>query len=217
MNNSHPILFSTPMVQAIIEGRKTMTRREVTPQPGEGTHISYMPNEPIDWNGEWYPFKWETEEGESINKHARAAIGDILWVRETFFKNGNDYIYLADGSCCEQFEQCECREIGKPKWKPSIHMPKEACRLFLKVTNVRVEKLHEISTSDAKAEGVAHVIDKITGYCGYNYLHGGYNLMTTPYHGFKSLWKKINGEESWNENPWVWVISFEITDKPLNF
>lgn len=80
-----------------------------------------------------------------------------------------------------------------PKWKPGIHMPKEACRIFLKVTEVKVESLQDISQEDAKAEGVLRV-----------------DL-------FRDLWKSINGPESWESNPWVWVISFERIKKPENF
>ena len=87
-------------------------------------------------------------------------------------------------------------------------MPREACRIILEVTNVRVERLNDITDDDAKVEGIDYVVDKITGYCGYNYLSGGYNLMTTPYHGYRSLWESINGEGSWDKNPWVWVITF---------
>ena len=80
-----PILFSTPMVQAILAGRKTMTRRIIKPQPG--TDVSYMANEPLDWVGQWYPWKWDTEEGETIQKNCPyGQPGDLLWVRETFRK-----------------------------------------------------------------------------------------------------------------------------------
>lgn len=91
-------------------------------------------------------------------------------------------------------------------------MPRKASRILLEITHIRIEQLQEISYEDAKAEGVKHVIDKITGYCGYNYEHGGYNLMTTPYHGFKSLWRTINGKESWDVNPWVWVVEFKVQE-----
>lgn len=133
--------------------------------------------------------------------------GDVLWVRETWIKQDSSYKYLAENTDWK----------GIMKFKPSIHMPKAACRLFLQIKSIRVERLQDITEEDAKAEGVKHVIDKITGYCGYDYLTGGYNLMTTPYHGFRSLWKKINGEESWNSNPWVWVITFKQIPKPTNF
>ena len=125
--------------------------------------------------------------------------GDILWVRETFLiVPPNMIFYKADPD--NKATGC---------WKPSIFMPKEACRIKLMIKSIRVERLQDISDEDAKAEGVDHVIDKITGYCGYDYLSGGYNLMTTPYHGYRSLWKKINGIDSWDKNPWVWVIEFK--------
>lgn len=135
-----PILFSTPMVQAILAGRKTMTRRIIKPQPG--TDVSYMANEPLDWIGQWYPWKWDTEEGESISKHCPfGQIGDLLWVREAWANCYNlltnpfetFFLYKADGTA------------NVHRWKPSIHMPKAAARIWLEVTNIRVERLQDIS------------------------------------------------------------------------
>lgn len=191
--NTKPILFSTEMVQAILEGRKTQTRRtkgleKVNENPDGHTFNSFS----IDnknatfkrlegmWQGVDVPFK----------------TGDVLWVRESFAKvefkdQPTLYLYKANP------------EHQSMKWKPSIHMPKEACRLFLKVTNVRVERLQDITEMDAIFEGCMQY-EKDTDW------------MTALY-GFELLWKKINGESSWKSNPWVWVIEFERIEKPENF
>lgn len=205
--NFKPVLFSTPMVQAIMAGRKTQTRRVLKKIPRLSDNIN--------WAGDYLKHNTNTR----YHYSPYGVPGDVLWVRETWSEpilfDGfeEDYYYKADNI---QRYDIRSRHMGN-EWKPSIHMPKDACRIFLKVVDVRVEKLQDINEFDAKAEGVDHVIDKITGYCGYDYINGGYNLMTTPYHGFRSLWKKINGEQSWAKNPWVWVIEFEQIEKPRNF
>jgi len=168
-----PILFSTPMVQAILRGQKWQTRRVVKPQPdSRGPRTANVLFE--DWHGKEIRPKYN--------------VGDILWVRETFRPKshgmpiGDPYEYRATAL-----------EDGNPTdepWKPSIFMPKEACRLFLKVTNVRVERLQSISEADARAEGVYSV------------------------DSFFALWQKINGTESLAANPWVWAYEFEVTPKP---
>ncbi|MDO8997221.1 MAG: hypothetical protein Q7U77_11390 [Sediminibacterium sp.] len=183
-----PILFSTAMVQAIIEGRKSMTRRVVKPQPSE-TGVSAF------------------NDGEHPQmKCPYGQVGDILWVRESFISGyecdegsfntdeDGEYIpvlkYKADRESFDWYDGNSDFPCEKIPWKPSIHMPKSACRIFLKITNVRVERLQDISEEDAIAEGIA---------------------------SFKSLWQSINGEKSWDDNPWVWVIEFERIEKPENF
>lgn len=194
-----PILFSTPMVQAILEGRKTMTRRVIK----LGGILK----------------KWEDEDEPDFIKILKKVKpkygqpGDILWVRETFSEGG--FLTSGPGYVYKTGNYPE----GMIKWKPSMFMPKSACRIFLKITDVRVEKLEDISYKDAIAEGINHVIDKTTGFCGYDYFSGGYNLMTTPVSSFLSLWRKVNGLDRYAKtgNPWVWVISFDRIDKPENF
>lgn len=176
-----PILFSTPMVQAIIEGRKTQTRRVVKEKVVE---------EYFDYD-DWVSSVGKPEgvsctrmyEKEFFLNRCSYQVGDILWVRETFCPLSNrKYLYKAN--------HLPPAEIEFIKWKPSIFMPKEACRLFLKVTDVRAERLHDISDEDARAEGVK------TDYGSYR-------------HGFIDLWKSINGEQSWNDNPFVYALTFE--------
>ena len=214
--NTKPILFSTEMVQAILAGRKTQTRRTkglkvVNDNPDSHLFNSFsIDNDNATfkkvegmWQGVDVPYK----------------TGDILWVREKFRKHINcetgeftNYSYYADMP--ENFHK-----QYPNKHKPSIHMPKEACRLFLKITNVRVERLKDITENDAIAEGV----DK-KGEMYYDYYseipqvgRDFYFKIETAKISFMGLWCKINGVDSWRSNPFVWVIEFERIEKPENF
>lgn len=233
-----PILFSTPMVQAILDGRKTQTRRVVKPQPNE-SGISYMKNPPLNWEQvyktEWKPWKLETEEGETIALNCPYGNpGDILWVRETYYaygwwvKNGKtksgkqkwkfvDFTeidtegnYYYEDNKPEKIEKGRAERIMGWYKRPSLFMPKSACRIFLKITNVRVERLQDITEKDAKSEGI---IDR--GALGFTSF--GIDQSEKATEAFKYLWGKINGEQSWNDNPFVWVIEFERIEKPENF
>lgn len=191
-----PILFSTEMVQAILIWRKTQTRRVVKPQPekigaftkfawGAGTSENTMPV--------FAGFSTES-------KCPYGKIGDLLWVRESFcpdyFDKGHHpslNAYKAD------WNDTAAEYCSKPKWKPSIHMPKSAARIWLKVTKVRVERLHQITEEDALKEGA--LIGRVWGY---GHIGGSHR------EGFIKLWERINGWDSWLANPWVWVIEFEV-------
>jgi hypothetical protein len=204
MHKEIPILFSTPMVQAILEGRKTMTRRIVKfPKDFTGEVFNNAP----------YGLKYSSNlYGDTVQRLAYALPNDLLWVRESFFdaadyKNApifsniqGDYIYKTDTDF-----------IGCHKWKPSIHMPKAAARIWLEVTHVTAQLLHDITEEDAIAEG----IEQIKGYTfqmykNYRPEHGPNDGYQHAPSSFMSLWKKINGEASWNANPWVWVVSFKV-------
>jgi hypothetical protein len=204
MKKEIPILFSTPMVQAILEGRKTQTRRIIKPQPAD--EPTFMPNAPLDWHDEWKPWKWETHEGESISKHCRyGELGDLLWVRESWFWEG-DTSYKDIQPIGTFWYKADDKGDGfsPARWKPSIHMPKEAARIWLKITNVKAQLLQNITEEDAKAEGV----ETLGLYPGYDISARG---------KFNGLWSLINGNESWDLNPWVWVVSFKVlstTGKP---
>lgn len=190
----YPIIFSTEMVRAILNGTKTQTRRIVK-------------NTPLEWLESGFTPEFVAMKENALSPYGYD--GDTLWVRERFAVGGKEgetrfYIYMTD---------VEAEHM--PKWKPSIHMPRAAARIILDVELVWIERLHDISYDDAKAEGIKYVIDKSTGYCGYDYINGGYNLLTDPVSGFRSLWKSINGEESWNKNPWVWVINFKKQENQI--
>lgn len=207
-NNFKPILFSTEMVQAILAGRKTQTRR-VVKEPMTTDVLDYAAEKKLPLNG-------------FNERNGKIKEGDILWVRETFAKPpitafGVPYIHKAG------FDRTICG------WKPSIHMPKEAARIFLKVTNVRVERLQDISEEDAIAEGIA--IDKQPmknndgWYYPKNYLPENTEYWGSKYFkigeyskSFKSLWQSINAKKHpWESNPWVWVYEFQRIEKPENF
>jgi hypothetical protein len=209
-----PILFSTPMVQAIMEGRKTMTRRvkgleRINAEP-DGYLFSGWQEDPelaaYDKSGEIYPKQhrgWfaEFSKGEWLVK-APYWVGDVIWVRESFqIVAPNMVFYKADPS-----------NISVIGWKPSIHMPKAACRIWLKVKAVRVERLQEISEEDAFCEGC----DRRLGH-SFN-ISCGESVNEVPHRQiFWTLWESINGQESWDANPWVWVVEFERCDKPEGF
>ncbi|WP_417200083.1 hypothetical protein [Bizionia sp.] len=201
-----PILFSTNMVQAILEGRKTQTRRVIKNFPNSDEAINLKD-----------VYEHSPEYFYEVSPYGKP--GDILWVRETFRKvnhYGFDYEfhqYKAGGTSahCEVIDMDQL--LHDDKWKPSIHMPKAACRIFLKITDVRVERLQDISEQDAIAEG----IEKLGASFGYrNYLNKAGLPVSwySSYHSFQSLWENINGSDNWKSNPWVWVISFERTTKP---
>lgn len=197
-----PILFSTPMVQAILEGVKTQTRR-IVKFPNNWDNKTVYPNGKF---GLKYGV-FEDNELLLFRLFPKYEIDDILWVRETFQKVNQTFIYKANNKL--MYDNDAYKEIFPGlKWKPSIFMSKEAARIFLKVTNVRVERLHDITESDAIAEGIKS-IDNVY----YDYLSD--KFYRKPYESFCTLWQKING--NWHENPFVWVYEFELTEKPENF
>ncbi|MDD3029840.1 MAG: hypothetical protein PHS57_06145 [Alphaproteobacteria bacterium] len=201
--NVKPILFSGPMVRSIRDECKTETRRVVRPQP---KHIQQLrdgrfetsPDGGFDWGVEYIESPYQT--------------GDILWVRETWasFKvaspvraipedfNGVSYIYRAD--------DVRNSDGSAIKWRPSIFMPRAAARLFLWVTDVRVERVQEISEDDAWREGVT--MDDVL------------SLGCTPDDPakcvFSGIWDDLNAKRGygWDVNPWVWVYTFERIEKP---
>lgn len=193
-----PILFSTEMVEAILEGKKIQTRRIVKHDLGKLMDRENVKSEITD-EGLMVHFKTHDEhprESFCGIKNPHGKIDDILWVREAFTHGSDSYPFVFKANYDTQFPS-DIENIpnkSELKWKPSIYMPKEACRIFLKITNIRVERLHSISRGDAMSEGCpfANIAKK-----------------TNPVAWFAELWQKINGEESWNNNPWVWVIDFE--------
>lgn len=183
-----PILFSAEMVNAIMSGRKTQTRRIVKPEPD-----SILNGEPY-WNIGGLRLR-ETANNPLHCKYG--SIGDRLWVRETFWHN--DEIPGIDGCCYRADGEMPNHMIdGGTKWKPSIFMPRWASRILLEITDIRVERLQDISESDAKAEGCRCNKDTCaeTGYGNYR-------------DSYRALWESINGKGSWDTNPFVFAISFK--------
>ncbi len=178
----HPIIFSAPMVRAILAGRKTQTRRVVRPQP------------PAGFDG-------------SIEQYGLYAPGDHLWVREAFANIAiagypPTWFYRADG---EELPPYDGRCVDN-RWRPSIHMPREAARILLELTAVHIEPLQEISDADANAEGFE---TPATLYADEPLSEQWPNLR------FAKFWDSLNAERGygWDANPWVWVLTFKVSEK----
>lgn len=204
-----PILFSTPMVQAILEGRKTMTRRIITPQPTE------FVDDPLYWINPVPCIKGKYDLSQSI-KCPYGQPGDVFWVRENWSpcigsQGQQTIIYAAD---CKEVNWAHDKDYYSLGWhkRPSIHMPKIACRLFHKVKSIKVERLQDISEQDAIAEGVQLHFRGIV-----NFINRPSDVLRPYRDCFSDLWASINGPESWKANPWVWVIEFERIEKPKKF
>lgn len=216
-----PILFSTPMVQAILNGTKTQTRRIIKKQPFNAKSDIICQLDDFK-EGTWgAKFKYFGEERYEITNLFKplAQIGDILWVRETWSlvpksAYSKELLFPYTDSSNIIYKASFDRAFSSP-WKPSIHMPKIAARIFLKVTGVRIERLQDISEKDAIAEGIK-VIEVDEAYFDYEF-NGENGSYATARGSFNSLWCKINGKDSWSSNPWVWVYEFERVDKPENF
>lgn len=178
-----PILFSGPMVRAILDGTKTQTRRVVKPQPTAGFDPYGSP-------------MYATPAGPRIIPCPYGIPGDRLWGRETFAQG----VEGCDGGISYRADHADPKGDGPAhpmKWRPSIFMPRAASRILMEITDVRVQRLQEISEDDARAEGCAPVVnDDGSVDCG--------TRKTT----FSLLWESINGAGSWHANPWVWAITF---------
>ena len=177
----HPILFNSEMVGAILDGRKTQTRRVVKPQPDFCISTATYQN------------SLEEIKKSIIARCSFGKVGDRLWVRETF-RIPEDYEYYERGTVLYAASEMD----AGAKWKPSIHMPRWASRITLEITDIRTERINEISAMDCISEGIkrsesnnveARVDDEILA--------------------FKTLWNSISKKHTWESNPYVWVIEFK--------
>lgn len=221
-----PILFSSPMVRALLAGTKTQTRRMVKPVGNDGGFVL------LDHGSGWWPYRSDDGESQVVNgcdeiphacRYGRA--GDRLWVREAWASIDKDYkpadlaqatalVYRADGlkvpnQKCREIRATfadRCRVRGAIKWRPSIHMPRIASRLDLEIESVRVKRLQDISEADARAEGV---IEGAGDFAGCFSVPGTQAMSgTTAKECYARLWDDINGESAWSMNPFIWVIEF---------
>ncbi|HBS7471389.1 TPA: morphogenetic protein [Klebsiella pneumoniae] len=208
------MIFNAEMVRAILDGRKTQTRRPVKfPVHDKNLGCELAGNE----------LAGELSAGNYLNS-AFGKPGDRIWVRETFQGPLFDYdlmdSYSKDPTPFEKPEFCVYKADGVPApefydaddelhccWRPSIHMPRRASRILLEITDVRVERLNAISEEDATAEGVPPAGSLLPDYPG-TFLTPKGDFATAKV-AFQRLWESIYGEESWKANGWVWVISFK--------
>ena len=250
MKKEIPILFSTPMVFAVKEECKIVTRRL--------KGLEKINDNPNDWEFNWmaYDIGWcfnqistLTEENiqnktfnQEVVKCPYGQKGDILWIRETFANGYNDSLdqnigkeekdwtmkywtfkdgsqMFSDGSYFQKDNTGNEKGFAHIKWKPSIHMPKAACRFWLEIKSIKVERLNSINPVDAIFEGIDLYFNSMFQEQRYRDYLGNDDWKSKsewrdPVSSFKSLWQKINGKESWDLNPWVWVIEFKKTNKP---
>lgn len=222
-----PILFNAEMVNAILDGRKSQTRRIITPQPefkeGTGFH----------WKGAMYGIG--SNYAETVRNFTNFScpigrVGDRLWVRETFapvnlygeialaYKADSDVVRVVENESFQDDDETinyddprlekysfsawadDVLSGTEGNWKPSIHMPRWASRILLEITNVRVEHLQNISNEDAKAEGFDYSTHPSAIEMGY-----AIGARTN----FRHTWEQIYGANAWNKNPWVWVVEFK--------
>ena len=208
-----PILFnkqiSTEMVRAILDGRKTCTRR-ICKDANECTvpDMEFYNADKRTYAVHNFADKEQMEQLSTAERTCPICTGDILYVRETWKEAPKGYYYYED------WQRNDIADITK--WKPSIHMPKEAARIWLKVTNVRVERLQEITDEQAKREGIQY--DECPTGFTWKQETDMHNCYTTPIGAMQALWnstiKKSDIDRyGWDANPWVWVIEFERCEK----
>ncbi|HDG8063665.1 TPA: hypothetical protein PCO46_004273 [Klebsiella quasipneumoniae subsp. similipneumoniae] len=237
------MIFNSEMVRAILDGRKTQTRRIMKVQP-ESNQLGLLLITDSTKHSDIGKYHWA--ESNATGNHVRSklfsspfgAVGERIWVRETWATLGNEdgcYVDWEDNLCkgdersAARIYRASCEQrpgdyglwsipddaYWKPHtkehkfegaWRPSIHMPRWASRILLEITDVRVERLNAISEEDARAEGI---IDGGCLNCGEPEPCGCANPEPDATDAFAYLWQSIYGQENWNANPWVWVISFK--------
>jgi hypothetical protein len=211
-----PMLFSTPMVEAIdIHKTKTETRRTQGLEKINETPYLFR-YDGFEKELGYHYFERLNNDKKPLEKYepikSKVNVGDIIWVRETFCPitqkdNSIKYHYKASNWAI--------LEALKVFWKPSLFMPKEACRLFLKVVSVHAERLQDIDEQGAINEGIERL--KPDGLLSYRSYAVKYDACVFPIVSYQTLWQKINGFNSWNKNPFVWVYKFEVVERPHDF
>ncbi|MDR6350870.1 hypothetical protein [Pantoea sp. SORGH_AS_0659] len=214
------IIFNAEMVRAVLEGRKTQTRRIMKVQP-ESNQLGLLRITASTNRSDTGKYHWA--ESNATGNHVRSklfacpfgAVGDRLWVREAFRVHSRPtdvatlvYKSSEKQSWTHQTHRVPIEKCNKPavvdKWTPSIHMPRWASRITLEITGVRVERLWDITEDDAKAEGCT--FEALRFQPGTREVE---EMGHTAVYQFGGLWQSIYGEESWQANPWVWVIEFK--------
>ena len=209
----HPIHFRAPMVRAILAGHKTQERRAVKPQPM--------------WVAEPYvPFRTSDADPKGIIACPYGQRGDRLWVKETTLKVedhgyiGPVYAESDDGRAClsgglaPSDDDCTDVEPWEIKRRPSIFMPRSMARILLEVVSVRVERLNDISESDCWAEGIEEVMHQFDNESQARMAKRLGACLEDAKPLYAQLWESINGANSWDKNPWVWVVEFKRIKSP---
>jgi hypothetical protein len=207
-----PILMSAPMVIATLEDRKGQTRRimKVPHTNNAGKIIREAPIEGSSHghcrNGLWELWGPINNEGRGLLYEwgfpcPYGVVGDRLWVRETWMHGGNSAPGYARKYRADGFEVGGLGDFDGEPWRPSIFMPRWASRINLEITDVRVERLQDISEEDCIAEGIVLLNGRYT-------FNGGLHESRTPKESYRALWEIINGAGSWDFNPWLWCVSF---------
>ena len=211
---ARPILFNGQMVRALLDGRKTQTRRVLKPQPKPVDELASEAGDVfVDYDGSLRRFRRDRRQnfaddiiGEPM-PCPYGSVGDLLYVRETWSHTGQGAWTPSDAFIAQSlggklvYRADEGDEA--PGWFPSIHMPRWASRLTLRITDVRVERLKDITKAEAAKEGWQSMLSD--GSLNYN-----------PKRWFRDLWDEINGPGAWEANPWVWAVSFKVIHKNVD-
>jgi hypothetical protein len=224
MVKSRPILYATQMVQAIIANRKTKTRRT--------KGLEKINEKPlVNYRYDGYDSKNDIHFMEEIGielyqtvKCPFGKVGDLLWVKETscfvMIEHAHDLLegqrertqYVYRASIHDDWMIYASQKYSY-RWTPSLFMPKAAARIWLEITDIKIERLKDISEEDAKAEGVEIIADGFKNYAKVPKIISTLKCFDKAYYSFLSLWESINGYESSELNPWVWVITFKKIEK----
>lgn len=209
--NDKPILFSGPMVRGILDGRKTQTRRVVRFRLDAGEELIHPLPRSVEFAADLGMLYWTHGGQKRVTPCPYGVPGDLLWVRETWCPVEDEGDRWVDYRATPRYAaehpagwENAPQDPEALKWKPSIHMPRWASRIALEVTNVRVERLQEITEEDARAEGVQPAV--------MVHARPGYPPVTEQLYGaaFEILWNRINGKRApWTLNPYVWVVEFK--------
>jgi hypothetical protein len=192
----HPILFTSDNAQKVHDGVKTQTRRMVKPQPTVNEHGYFQWTPRSEGHNGVYTYD------SFLAECPYGVPGDRLWVREAWADlRGQGFGVTHAHKGIEDPESKRCREEYGVKWKPSIHMPRWACRIVLEITEIRVQRVQDCSTEDAIAEGA----ESWEGECVLRE-----KRLTKAQLQYAALWDSINGPGSWDANPWVWAITFRV-------
>ncbi len=221
---SRPLLFSAPMVRALLAGTKTQTRRAIKPQPdisdwlGLQSMFGYAGGDRSKPFGDWHQWRIvgpDYPDSDEDDVWCPWAARELIWVRETWLEDGCGILYRAHPNC-----EGVAQMLGG--WRPSIFMPRRASRLTLRITEVRAQELQQISEVDAIAEGIERDGE---GWKSYEIIHQGRHKgerhphavvpNRSPITSYRELWESINGAGSWAANPWVWALTFDVIQKNI--